>query len=57
VQTVIDHGDNPRFLIPLQPIVFLVVIVGGLALVRGRPLEAAVSRGAEPNATGGNEAR
>jgi hypothetical protein len=44
-------------LIPLQPIVFLVVIVGGLALVRGRPLEAAVSRGAEPNATGGNEAR
>ncbi len=26
VQTLVDHGDNPRFLVPLQMIVFFVVI-------------------------------
>ncbi|MEJ2562427.1 MAG: hypothetical protein P8Z42_07030 [Anaerolineales bacterium] len=26
VQTLVDHGDNPRFLVPLQMIVFYVVI-------------------------------
>ncbi len=26
VQTLADHGDNPRFLIPLQPVVMLVVL-------------------------------
>jgi hypothetical protein len=25
VQTLVDHGDNPRFLVPLQAVVFLVV--------------------------------
>jgi hypothetical protein len=34
VQTVVDHGDNPRFLIPLQPVVFLVVLVGAWAVLR-----------------------
>ena len=28
VQTVADHGDNPRFLIPLQPVVFFCLVVG-----------------------------
>jgi 4-amino-4-deoxy-L-arabinose transferase-like glycosyltransferase len=27
VQTLLDHGDNPRFLVPLQMIVFFVVII------------------------------
>jgi len=26
VQTIVDHGDNPRFLVPLQMVVFFVVI-------------------------------
>ncbi|TET83824.1 MAG: hypothetical protein E3J37_04685 [Anaerolineales bacterium] len=26
VQTLVDHGDNPRFLVPLQMVVFMVVI-------------------------------
>lgn len=26
VQTLVDHGDNPRFLVPLQMIVFFIVI-------------------------------
>lgn len=26
VQTLVDHGDNPRFLVPLQMVVFYVVI-------------------------------
>lgn len=28
VQTIADHGDNPRFLIPLQAIVFYSVVIG-----------------------------
>ena len=27
VQTVVDHGDNPRFLVPLQAVVFFVVVI------------------------------
>jgi hypothetical protein len=26
VQTLVDHGDNPRFLVPLQAVVFLPLI-------------------------------
>ncbi len=26
VQTIVDHGDNPRFLVPLQMLVFFVVV-------------------------------
>ena len=40
VQTFADNGDNPRFLIPLQAVLFYVVIVGGdvvLRRERGRP--------------------
>jgi hypothetical protein len=38
VQTVADHGDNPRFLIPLQPLVFFCLIVGVTRiLVRRKP--------------------
>jgi hypothetical protein len=38
VQTVADHGDNPRFLIPLQPLVFTCLIVGVTRiLVRRKP--------------------
>ena len=29
VQTLVDHGDNPRFLVPLQMIVFFVVMRAG----------------------------
>jgi hypothetical protein len=39
VQTLTDHGDNPRFLIPLQAIVFFAVILAidfVLRLERGR---------------------
>jgi len=28
-QTLLDHGDNPRFLVPLQMLVCLVVVLGG----------------------------
>jgi hypothetical protein len=35
VQTIVDHGDNPRFLIPLQPIVFFVVIVAAREVLQG----------------------
>ena len=27
VQTLLDHGDNPRFLVPMQMVVIFVVIV------------------------------
>ena len=29
LQTIVDHGDNPRFLVPLQAVVFFVVVVAG----------------------------
>ncbi len=35
-QTLADHGDNPRFLIPLQAVVILVVVVALARLVEGR---------------------
>jgi hypothetical protein len=37
VQTLIDHGDNPRFLVPLQMVVFMTL---ALALARGLELRA-----------------
>lgn len=40
VQTLVDHGDNPRFLIPLQMLVFLVVIVSAWRAAR-RPAKSA----------------
>jgi hypothetical protein len=27
LQTLLDHGDNPRFLVPMQMVVIFVVIV------------------------------
>ncbi len=42
MQTLLDHGDNPRFLIPLQIIVVLVVVVilwHGWTLLRKRERE------------------
>jgi hypothetical protein len=27
VQTLLDHGDNPRFLVPLQMVVVVVVVL------------------------------
>jgi hypothetical protein len=36
VQTIADHGDNPRFLIPLQPMVFFCLIVGMAEMLRLR---------------------
>jgi peptidoglycan/LPS O-acetylase OafA/YrhL len=27
VQTLLDHGDNPRFLVPLQMVVVMVVVL------------------------------
>ncbi len=35
VQTLLDHGDNPRYLVPLQSLVILVVL-GWLAQLYGR---------------------
>lgn len=34
VQTLADHGDNPRFLMPLQMLVFFVVLQAGYTLFR-----------------------
>jgi len=37
IQTLVDHGDNPRFLMPLQMLVFFVVIhAGRFLLARGQ---------------------
>ena len=33
-QTVMDHGDNPRFMVPLQAVVFFSVAVGLEAILR-----------------------
>lgn len=35
VQTLVDHGDNPRFLVPLQAVVILLVVRAGWAWWRG----------------------
>jgi len=36
VQTLADHGDNPRFLMPLQMLVFFVVLRTGYTLFVSR---------------------
>ncbi|HET7009802.1 MAG TPA: hypothetical protein VFI11_03415 [Anaerolineales bacterium] len=43
LQTLLDHGDNPRFLVPLQMVVVMVVIVGIVRMIEvvRRPAEAA----------------
>ena len=38
VQTLADHGDNPRFLIPLQMLVFFVVMRAGFSWFRRNEL-------------------
>jgi len=35
VQTLVDHGDNPRFLVPLQAVVILLVVRAGWYWWRG----------------------
>jgi hypothetical protein len=35
VQTLVDHGDNPRFLVPLQAVVILLVVRAGWSWRRG----------------------
>ena len=35
IQTIVDHGDNPRFLVPLQPVVFFCVALAS-AHILGR---------------------
>ena len=36
VQTLVDHGDNPRFLVPLQMLVFFVVMRAGVNWIWGK---------------------
>jgi hypothetical protein len=38
-QTLVDHGDNPRFLIPLQSMVCLAVILAGWSWYRANGTE------------------
>jgi hypothetical protein len=33
VQTLLDHGDNPRFLVPVQSLVVLLVAAWGTQLI------------------------
>jgi hypothetical protein len=42
VQTLLDHGDNPRFLVPLQMIVFITVLAGLRSLFVSRRAWASV---------------
>lgn len=44
VQTLVDHGDNPRFLVPLQMLVFLVVLVSAWRAFGRSPRPAEVTR-------------
>jgi uncharacterized membrane protein YtjA (UPF0391 family) len=37
VQTLLDHGDNPRFLVPLQMLVLMTVVVGVYRAFESRP--------------------
>ncbi|MBN1264774.1 MAG: hypothetical protein JXA25_04725 [Anaerolineales bacterium] len=39
VQTLADHGDNPRFLMPLQMLVFFVVLRTGYTLFISNPVQ------------------
>jgi hypothetical protein len=41
VQTLVDHGDNPRFLVPLQMVVFVIVFWAGARLAESLPKWAA----------------
>jgi hypothetical protein len=47
LQTLADHGDNPRFLVPLQSLVVLFVLYCLLRLAESRPL-----RGSKAGAAG-----
>ena len=40
VQTLVDHGDNPRFLVPLQMLVFFVVMRAGIRGTRRKQADA-----------------
>jgi 4-amino-4-deoxy-L-arabinose transferase-like glycosyltransferase len=40
VQTLLDHGDNPRFLVPLQMLVFFVIIMTLAGINRGEEASA-----------------
>ena len=39
VQTLLDHGDNPRFLLPLQMVVFFVIIIVLESMIRGEEVK------------------
>jgi hypothetical protein len=41
VQTLVDHGDNPRFLVPLQMVVFVIVFWAGARRTESLPKWAA----------------
>ena len=45
VQTLLDHGDNPRFLVPLQMVVVMVVVLGLEAYLERRPAWSAPDHG------------
>ena len=45
LQTILDHGDNPRFLIPLQSLVVLWVLWAGIYLRRNSAVRWSSSRG------------
>jgi 4-amino-4-deoxy-L-arabinose transferase-like glycosyltransferase len=34
VQTLVDHGDNPRFLVPIQSLVVLIVLIWGMQIIK-----------------------
>jgi hypothetical protein len=36
LQSMLDHGDNPRFLIPMQSLVVLIVLWGVMNLIDSR---------------------
>jgi hypothetical protein len=40
VQTLVDHGDNPRFLVPLQMLIFFVVMRAGIHWTRRKQADA-----------------
>jgi len=42
VQAFADHGDNPRFLIPLQPVVFFCLVVGLARILGNRSAKSGV---------------
>jgi hypothetical protein len=38
IQTLVDHGDNPRFLVPLQIVVIFVIVRSAYHFMKGAPL-------------------